>query len=69
VGTASAAGDTAVPTQQAQIKAQQAKGKLQEARIAELMSQVSAIQASLKTNGRTGSEIRTVKVPVPVVRQ
>jgi len=33
------------------------------------MSQVKAFQASLNTNGRTGSEVRTVKAQVPMVRQ
>jgi len=51
------------------IKEQQKLIQRQQQRIAQLTSQVKAIQASLKTNGRTGSEIRTVKVPVPVVRQ
>jgi len=56
-------------TQQKELKAQQAKGKLQEAQIAGLLLQVKAIQASLKTNGRTGTEIRTVKAQVPLVQQ
>jgi len=65
-----------VETQQAQIasqaarmEAQQKESRLQQAQIAELMSQVKAIQASLKTNGRAGSEIRTVKAQVPMVQQ
>ena len=47
--------------QRAQLNAQQTKSKLQDAQIAELLSQVKTIQASLKANGRTGSEARTVK--------
>jgi hypothetical protein len=47
--------------QQAQLTAQQAMSKLQDAQITELRSQVKTIQASLKANGRTGSEVRTVK--------
>jgi hypothetical protein len=47
--------------QQAQLNAQQAKSKLQEARITELRSQVKTVQASLKANGRTGSDVRNVK--------
>ncbi|HXZ42815.1 MAG TPA: tail fiber domain-containing protein, partial [Terriglobales bacterium] len=58
-----------IRTQQAQMKAQQAKGKLQEAQIAELMSQVKAIQASLQTNGRDGAEVRTVKARASIVQQ
>jgi Chaperone of endosialidase len=51
------------------IKEQQKLIQRQEQRIAQLSSQVRAIQASLQTNGRTGSEIRTVKAQVPMVRQ
>ena len=58
-----------IEAQQAELKAQQARGKLQEAQIAQLMSQVKAIQASLKTNGRTGAEVRTVKAQAPMVHQ
>ncbi len=58
-----------IRAQQAQLKAQQAKGKLQDAQVAELMSQVKAIQVLLKTNGQTGSEVRRVKARVPLVQQ
>jgi len=58
-----------IRTQQAQLKAQQAKGKLQEAQIAELMSQVKSIQTSLRTNGRSGAEVRTVRAQPPLARQ
>jgi trimeric autotransporter adhesin len=58
-----------IRAQQAQLKAQQARAKLQDAQIADLMSQVRAIQASLKTNGRSGVEVRTVKAQVPMVQQ
>jgi hypothetical protein len=50
----------AVKQQQAQLNAQQAKSKLQEAQITELRSQLKTIQASHKANGRTGSEVRTL---------
>jgi hypothetical protein len=33
------------------------------------MSQVKAIQASLKTHARTGAEVRTVKAQAPLARQ
>jgi hypothetical protein len=67
---------------QAQLKAQQAKGKLQDTQMAELMSQLKAIQlsvnqvsvnqvslnqASLETNGHSGTEVRTAKANVPHV--
>ena len=58
-----------IRTQQAQLKAQQTQGQLQQAQIAELMSQVKAIQASLKTNGRDGAEVRTVKARASIVQQ
>ena len=41
----------------------------QQQEIARLRSQVKAIQASLKTNGRSGSEIRTVKAQLPIINQ
>jgi hypothetical protein len=55
--------------QQAELRAQQARGESQDARMAELTSQVKAIQASLKTNGRTGAEVHTAKAQAEVVRQ
>lgn len=51
------------------IKEQQQLIQKQQQRIAQLSSQVKAIQASLKTNGLTGSEVRVVKARVPSVRQ
>jgi Chaperone of endosialidase len=56
-------------SQQSQMEARQTQGQIQQAQIAQLTSQVMAIQASLKTNGRIGSEIRTAKVQVPIVQQ
>lgn len=53
-----------IRTQQQQIRAQQAQLKAQDARMAQLMSQVKAIQASLKTKGQTGAGIRTAKAQV-----
>jgi len=58
-----------IRAQQAQLKAQQAKSKLQEAQMAQLTSQVKAIQSVLETKGNAGSEVRTVKAQVPIVRQ
>jgi hypothetical protein len=58
----------AVKQQQAQLNAQQAKSKLQEAQITELRSQLKTVQASLKANGRTGSEVRTVKAHVSMLQ-
>ena len=53
--------------QQEQIKAQQAKSKLQDSQITELLSQVKAIQASLKA-GLSGPEVRTVKAHVSMLQ-
>jgi hypothetical protein len=58
-----------IRTQQAQLKAQLGKGKLQDAEIAELMSKVKAIQTSLSSNAQTGSQVRTVRAQMPMVRQ
>jgi hypothetical protein len=58
--------------QQSEIKAQQTRCEIQQAQIAELASQVRAIRASLKTNGRIGSQAQTVKAvraTVPVAQQ
>jgi hypothetical protein len=58
-----------IDEQQAEIKAQQMQNGLQHAEIARVGAQVSAIQAALNTDGRTGSEVRTVKAQVSVVRE
>jgi trimeric autotransporter adhesin len=50
-------------------KEQQALIQQQQEQIAQLMSQVKTIQASLKTSGRTGSEIRTVEADLRTVLQ
>jgi hypothetical protein len=50
-------------------KEQQALIQQQQEQIAQLASQVKTIQASLKTTGRTGSEVRTVKADLTTVRQ
>jgi hypothetical protein len=50
-------------------KAQLAKGKLQDTQIAALMSQVKALQTSLKINGHTDSKIRTIKAQLPIIKQ
>jgi hypothetical protein len=50
-------------------KEQQALIQQQQEQIAQLMSQVKTIQASLKTRGRNGSEIRTVNADLTTVRQ
>jgi hypothetical protein len=59
-----------VDEQQNQIRSQNRLSELQQAQIAHLLSQIQAIAASRKTNGRTpDTEIRTVKVRVPMVEQ
>jgi trimeric autotransporter adhesin len=58
-----------IRTQQAHLKAQQARGNLQDAQMAELTSQLKAIQASLETNGHTGTEVRSAKVEVRMEHQ
>jgi len=60
---------TLIQKQQQQIRARQAQMKTQQAQINQLSSQVKAIQASLKINGCTGAEVRTVKAQAPLVRQ
>ncbi len=50
-------------------KEQQALIEHQQEQIAQLMSQVKTIRASLKTSGRSGSEVRTVKAAVRTVLQ
>jgi trimeric autotransporter adhesin len=50
-------------------KEQQALIEHQQEQIAQLMSQVKTIRASLKTSGRSGSEVRTVKADLRTVRQ
>jgi hypothetical protein len=61
--------DTRLDEQQAQISASAKLARTQQAAIAELMSQVNTIQATLKTNGRAGSEVRTVKAQLATVKQ
>ena len=61
--------DAQIRAQQAQIRSAVALAQTQRVQIAQLMSQVKAIQASLKTNGRTGAEVRTVKTQVATVQQ
>ena len=58
-----------IDEQQAEISSSVKLAQSQQAQIALLGSQVKAIQASLKTNGRTGAEVRTVKAKVPTVQQ
>jgi hypothetical protein len=58
-----------IKAQQSEIRAQQTEGQIQKSQIAQLMSQVTAIQASLRTNGQSRSEIRTVKAQAPVLQQ
>jgi hypothetical protein len=52
--------------QQAMIEKQNQQLRAQRAQIAQLISQVRAIRASLKTNGRTGAEVRTAKAQATV---
>ena len=51
----------ATKQQQVLIRKQQAQIKVQQTLITRLASQVTAIQTSLKTSGRTGGEFRTAK--------
>ena len=50
-------------------KEQQALIRKQQEQIARLTAQVRAIRASLKTNGRAGGEVRTVKAQAAMVQQ
>jgi hypothetical protein len=50
-------------------KEQQALIEQQQDQIAQLISQVKTVQASLKTNGRSDSEVRTVKADLTTVLQ
>src|SRR5579863_2760321 len=59
----------ATKEQQVLIREQQEQIKTQRAQIARLASKVKTIQASLKTSGRAGSEVRTVKADLRTVRQ
>ena len=59
----------ATKEQQALIHKQQQQIHTQQAQIAQLSSQVKAIQAWLKTDGRSGAEVRTVKAQVRTVQQ
>ena len=61
--------ETRIDEQQAQIRSSVKLAQTQQAQIAELMSQVKAIDASLKTSGRTGTEVRTVKAQTAMVQQ
>ena len=59
----------AAKEQQTLIREQQKQIKTQRVQIARLASKVQTIQASLKTSGRAGSEVRTVKADLGTVRQ
>ena len=59
----------ATKEQQAVIQQQQEQMKTQQEQIAQLTSQVKTIQASLKTSGRTGSEVRTINANLRTVHQ
>ncbi len=59
----------ATKEQQALIHKQQEQISAQQAQIARLTRQVKTIQSTLKANGRTGSEVRMVKVEGTTVRQ
>ena len=61
--------DAQIRAQQAQIRSAVALAQTQQVQIAQLMSQVKAIQASLKTNGRTGAEVRILKAHLPMAQQ
>ena len=50
-------------------KEQQVLIQQQQEQIAQLMSQVKTIEASLQTSGRSGSEVRTVNAALSTVRQ
>src|SRR5580704_108769 len=59
----------ATKEQQALIQQQQEQMTSQQEQIAQLASQVKTIQASLKTSGRSGSEVRTVKADLRTLQQ
>jgi hypothetical protein len=59
----------ATKEQQALIHQQQEQISAQQAQIVRLTRQVKTIQATLKANGRSGSEVRTVKAAGTTVRQ
>jgi len=59
----------ATKEQQALIQRQQEQIKVQQEQIVRLTRQVKTIQATLKANGRSGSEVRTVKAEATTVRQ
>jgi hypothetical protein len=59
----------ATKEQQALIHEQKEQITAQQAQIARLTRQVKTIQATLKANGRSGSEVRTVKAEGTTVRQ
>jgi hypothetical protein len=58
-----------ISEQQEQISAQQGQMRVQQIQIARLTRQVKTIQTTLKTGGRSGSAIRTVKAEETSVRQ
>jgi hypothetical protein len=58
-----------IKVQQMQIQAQRKRGDAQQAQIARLTRQVKTIQTTLKANGRSGSEVRTVKAEGTTARQ
>jgi len=59
----------ATKEQQALFQQQQEQMTSQQEQIAQLASQVKTIQASLKTSGRSGSEVRTVKADLRTLQQ
>jgi hypothetical protein len=57
-----------IRAQQAQIRSSAKLAQAQQAQIGELMSQVTAIRAALKTNGRRDAEVRTVRAQVSTLQ-
>ena len=58
-----------IKVQQMQIQTQRSRGEAQQAQIARLTRQVKTIQATFKADGRSGSEVRTVKAEGTTARQ
>jgi len=58
-----------IKVQQMQIQAERKRGDVQQARVSQLISQVKAIEASLKTNNGADPEVRTAKARGTTVRQ
>lgn len=58
-----------IKAQQMQIRAERERGEAQQVQIARLTRQVKTIQTSLKGNGRSGSEVLTVKTGETTARQ